>query len=59
VFDHSATDSEHLQNLPLLAIPEFFGHFPATNHLFGIFLSNAAPTVMLAALRGRRNPLEL
>src|SRR5262245_512982 len=54
VFDHSALFAEHLQNLPFPANPGFSGHFPATNQLFGIFLPHAAPTVMRAALCGKR-----
>jgi excisionase family DNA binding protein len=52
VFDHSAPDAEHLQDFLLHATPAFFWLFPATNLLFGIFLPNAAPTGMRAALRG-------
>jgi hypothetical protein len=52
VFDHSAADAEHWQNLPLPATPGFSGHFSATKQLFGNFLPNAVPTVMRAALCG-------
>jgi excisionase family DNA binding protein len=55
VFDHSAPDAEHLQPFLLLANPEFSWLFPATTLPFGIFLPNAAPTVMRAALRGTRS----
>jgi excisionase family DNA binding protein len=55
VFDHSASDAEHLQNLLLPAIPGFSGPLPATNQLFDIFLPNAAPTGMQAALCGKRS----
>jgi excisionase family DNA binding protein len=54
VFDHSAPDAEHLQNLLLPANPAISRHFPAMKQLFGIFLPNAAPTVMRAALCGKR-----
>jgi excisionase family DNA binding protein len=55
VFDHSAADAEHLQNFLLPANPGFSGRFPATKQLFGIFLPNAAPTVMRAAVCGKRS----
>jgi excisionase family DNA binding protein len=55
VFDHSAPDAEHLQDFLFHANPEILGHFPAINQLFGIFLPNAAPTVMRAAFRGKRS----
>jgi excisionase family DNA binding protein len=55
VFDHSARVAEHLQNLPLLANPCFSGRFLAPGQLFGIFVPNAAPTVMLAAPCGKRS----
>jgi excisionase family DNA binding protein len=54
VFDHSASDAEHLQDFLLPAIPGFSGHFSTRNQLFGLFLPNAATTVMRAALRGKR-----
>jgi excisionase family DNA binding protein len=54
VFDHSASDAEHLQNFHLLANPGYSGRFPAPGQLFGIFLPNAAPTGMRAALCGER-----
>jgi excisionase family DNA binding protein len=53
VFDHSAPFAEHLRNLLIPANPGFSGHFPATKELFGIFLPNAGPTGMQAALRGK------
>jgi hypothetical protein len=52
VFDHSASNVEHLQNFLLPASPGFSGHFPAMSQLFGNFLPNAATTGMQAALRG-------
>jgi hypothetical protein len=56
VFDHSTSFVEHLKNFLLAATPEVSWHFPATGHPFGIFFlgSNAAPTVMQAALCGKR-----
>jgi excisionase family DNA binding protein len=55
VFDHSARDAEHLQNFPFVANPGFSGRFRASIQLFGIFLPNASPTGMQAALCGKRS----
>jgi excisionase family DNA binding protein len=55
VFDHSAPDAEHLQDFLLPANPGFSGLSPATNLLFGTFLPNAVPTVMRAAICGKRS----
>jgi excisionase family DNA binding protein len=55
VFDHSASETEYVRDFLFLANPGFSGLFPATNLLFGIFLPNAAPTGMRAALRGTRS----
>lgn len=38
MFDHSASDAEHLLNLLFPASPGISGLFCATNHLFDIFL---------------------
>jgi hypothetical protein len=46
VFDRSALDAEHLQNLLFAAKPGFSGHFPATKQLFDILQPNGAPTGM-------------
>jgi hypothetical protein len=53
-FDHSASLAEHLKNFLVYALRGFCGRFPAIRLLFGIFLPNAAPTVMRAARRGER-----
>jgi excisionase family DNA binding protein len=53
VFDHSARNTEHLQNFLFVANPGFSGRFPAPGQLFGILLPNAAPTGMRAALCGK------
>jgi excisionase family DNA binding protein len=54
VFDRSAFGTEHLRNHPLVASPQVFWHFPATNQLFGTSRPNIAPTVMRAARCGQR-----
>jgi excisionase family DNA binding protein len=55
VFDHSASEAEHLQDFPFLANPGFSKRFLASSQLFGSFVPNAAPTVMRAALCGKRS----
>jgi excisionase family DNA binding protein len=55
VFDHSASESEHLQDSPLLATPGFSGRFLAPDQPFGNSIPNAVPTGMQAALRGKRS----
>jgi hypothetical protein len=54
VFDHSASLAEHLTNFLACANHGVCRHFRANPILFGIFPPNAAPTVMQAALRGKR-----
>ena len=54
VFDHSALDAEHLNDFLSPAEPCFCRRYRAILALFGIFLPNAAPTVMRAAHCGER-----
>jgi excisionase family DNA binding protein len=54
VYDRSAWDIERQQIFLLLTKPGLSRHFPATRQVFGIFLPNATPTAMRAAIRGKR-----
>jgi len=55
VFDHSVSFAEHLKNILVCASLDYSRLFDAILPLFGIFLPNAAPTVMRAAWHHRRD----
>jgi hypothetical protein len=53
-FDRSASIAEHLKKFLFCANRYSFWRYSTNLTVFGIFPPNAAPTVMQAALRGKR-----